>query len=96
MTNPSITVTSDGTIIAAGEMATRLYASRVLRSAIKLWLEHGIIVSRGVSISQMLLSAERTTGEIFKGTMRKRADKAIASLDAWSETQRRLVEFRHG
>ena len=63
-----------------GNDAVRLYAAITLRSAIKLYLKAGIIMTRGATISSLLRQAGARTGKTYR---RGQGEAAVADLTTW-------------
>lgn len=82
MTNSSITVHKSGGVTYDGPDATNLYRARSLASALKLYADHGLIPTRGVTITKMLQLATGYSGKVYK---RGQALQAHTDVKAWAD-----------
>ena len=63
-----------------GEDAISLYSAITLRSAIKLYLKTGIMMTRGATITSLLRRTGSFTGKTYR---RGHGEAAMADLTAW-------------
>lgn len=82
--NSQITIGKGGTVFE-GPDATALFRAMTLKGALGLYAKHGIIPTRGVTITRMLAIATEYTGKKYR---RGEAAKAAADVEVWCNTMR--------
>lgn len=71
---------ADGGTTLTGS-AIDLYRVAVIRSAIRMYANCGMIPTRGVRITDLMVEASQITGQTLKG--KKDHQRAIVALDQW-------------
>lgn len=79
MNDTSAITLTNGATIHTGD-AIPLFRVKMLRSAIKLHKNTGMIPTRGVTITRMFAEASKITGKTYK---RGQHDAALADLTKW-------------
>lgn len=84
-TTPSFIVHGPSSTSFVGPDATALFRAMTLHSAIKLYLATGMIPTRGVTISKMLVIATQITGKTYR---RGAGQAAVDDLQVWIEAMK--------
>ena len=87
MTDSKITIFNGG-VIAEGPDGVKLYNSLALKHALKLFINTGIIPTRGWTITKALATVSHYTGKPYK---RGQAKLALADLDSWCEAMKAAI-----
>lgn len=86
MSDSHLVADAKGRVTAyVGPDATALAAAIVLKGALRLYAEHKIIPTRGMTISKMLARASQYTGKTYR---RGGAREAMTDMILWIETMR--------
>jgi len=87
MTEDSHIELRKGSTTFVGPDATKLFATKMIQSAIDLYLKTGIKVNRAYTPTAMLAAASRTTGKTYpRGKLG--LEQASADLGLWIEAMK--------
>jgi len=94
MTESYVVARMDKALSYVGPDATKYAAVKILRGAIKLHRDTGMIPTRGMTITRMLQSATTITGRLYKG--KTKHDDAIYDLTKWIDAMRAALPVVEG
>ena len=63
-----------------GPDATLLFRARTIRSGLKAWHKHKMLLTRNMTVTKLLSYAGNVTGKKYKKT---EVEQAIVDLDVW-------------
>jgi len=84
MQDSHIDLTNGGTSFV-GHDAVNLFRAMTLKSSIRMYMKCGLIPTRGVTITKMLVMAGEYTGKTYK---RGQGELAMNDLVVWIETMK--------
>ena len=86
----SVIIASEHSTTFVGPDAIKLYRAVTLKHSIKMWVDHGIIPTRGVTITHMMKLATGYTGITYKRGPAGAA-MAIEDLDKWINAMKAAI-----